>query len=123
MRDTLIYLIGALSTLAVTQSLSKPPLEGNLDYLQKGLLDSLPPVNSSYKKWDPAWIPADCKTLTENNNLSAADVETFNVWYGDMSTSSGVQNLLDEPFNTLASVETIRGFSAVTELAQIPLKI
>lgn len=80
------FVLSIMVSLAMTQRLNKPPLEGGLDYLQKGLLKSLQPVKSFYQKWDPAWIPADCKTLTENNNLSAADVETFNVWYDDVST-------------------------------------
>ena len=93
MRATITAFLSIFVSLALTQGLNKPPLEGSLDYLQKGLLKSLQPVNSSYKQWDPAWIPADCKTLTENNNLSAADVETFNVRYGDVSTNANVHAL------------------------------
>lgn len=120
MRAISTAMLGTLFPLALTQSLNKPPLEGSLDYLQKGLLESLHPLNSSYKQWDPAWIPADCKTLTENNNLSAADVETFNVWYGDVSTDTDVYALTDQHSNALISVETTRGSSAVTKPALIP---
>lgn len=89
MRATLIGLSSLLIiTLAVTDDghLDKPPLADNLDYLQKGLLESLHPKNSSYTKWSPHWIPADCKSLTEDNNMSAIDVEAFSVRYPDVST-------------------------------------
>lgn len=79
-----IALATSLSTLALTQGLDKPPLEASLDYLQKGLLEYLQPVNSSYTQWAPGWIPSDCKTMTEQANLSAADVDTFNVQYDDV---------------------------------------
>lgn len=86
MYATFIGLAGSLCWLALAQHLDKPPLENNLDYLQKGLLEYLPPVKSSYKQWGPGWIPADCKTMTEQANFSAADVETFSVQYDDVRT-------------------------------------
>ena len=79
MRATFIALSGSLITLASTGQLNKPPLEGNLDYLQKGLLDSLHPTNSWHLQWSPQWIPADCKSMTEYANLSAIDVDVFDV--------------------------------------------
>lgn len=87
MRSALIGLATSLATLALTQRLDKPPLEPSLDYLQKGLLEHLGSVKSSYKQWGQGWIPADCKTMTEDANLSAADVETFNVQYVDVCIS------------------------------------
>ncbi|KAF6217414.1 hypothetical protein HO133_006930 [Letharia lupina] len=90
MRATFIGLAGSLVPLALTQRLDKPPLETGLDYLQKGLLEYLGPVKSSYKKWTPGWIPSDCKTMTVNANLSVAHVETFSVQYEDVGTSVNV---------------------------------
>lgn len=89
MRATSIGLSSLLViTLAMTDdTLDKPPLADNLDYLQKGLLESLHPVNSSHTRWSPQWIPADCKGMTEDNNMSAIDVEVFSVRYSDVSTS------------------------------------
>ena len=119
MRAAFTGSLSILISLVLTQSLNKPPLEGNLDYLQKGLLKSLQPANSSYQQWDPAWIPANCKTLTENNNLSVADVETFNVWYGDVSTRADVRILFDLQPNVFTSVATILGSFAATRLVLI----
>lgn len=120
MRTTFTALAGLLVTLALTQSLDKPPLESNLDYLQKGLLEYLQPVNNSYQKWDPAWIPADCKSLTENNNLSASDVEAFSVWYADVSIDFKIHSLSDRQSNASTSAVTILGFSAATRPVPIP---
>ena len=74
----------ALFTIAVTEPLNKPPLTDNLDYLQKGLLQSLHPTDGWYTQWGPDWIPADCKSMTEDAKLSATDVEVFNVQYDDV---------------------------------------
>ena len=85
MRATFITVTSSLlCTLARTQRLDKPPLAPSLDYLQRGLLEYLPPVPSSYEQWTGDWIPSDCKTLAEGSNMSAADVETFNVRYDDV---------------------------------------
>lgn len=98
MHATFLAWAGSLCTLALAQRLDKPPLETDLGYLQKGLMEYLGPVNSSYKQWPPGWIPADCKTMTENDtlalrgniSLSAADVETFNVTYDDVGTTTNL---------------------------------
>ena len=85
MRATFIGLLCFLIKLAVTDDrLDKPPLAGNLDYLKKGLLEYLHPVHSSHTKWGPKWIPEACKDLTEDANLTATDVEVFNVQYDDV---------------------------------------
>lgn len=89
MRATLIGLSSLLFiTPAVTDDdhLDKPPLADNFEYLKKGLLESLHPMNGSYTQWSPHWIPADCKSMTEDNNMSAIDVEVFDVRYSDVST-------------------------------------
>ena len=84
MRTRSIISASALFILAGADPLDKPPLADNLDYLQKGLLQSLPSTDGQYTQWIPDWIPADCKTLTEDANLSATDVEVFNVQYDDV---------------------------------------
>ena len=84
MRARSIIFASALATLAVTDPLDKPPLANNLDYLQKGLLQSLHPTQSWYTQWGPDWIPADCKGMTQDANMSAIDVEVFNVQYDDV---------------------------------------
>ena len=90
MRAIFVALAGSLVTLALTQSLDKPPLEDGLDYLQKGLLEYLHPVHSSFDEWTAEWIPADCKSMTESNNMSATDVRTFNVTYDDVGIKTSV---------------------------------
>ena len=93
MRARSILSAGALITTAVTEPLDKPPLADNLDYLQKGLLQSLHSTNGWYTQWGPGWIPADCKGMTEDANLSSADVEVFNVQYDDVGTRIEVRVL------------------------------
>ena len=95
---TVIFIAWAtvLFTLALTQRLDKPPLEANLDYLQKGLLKYLHPVNSSHTQWASGWIPSHCKAMTEHANLSAADVDTFNVRYDDVCTREMRRVLSDQ---------------------------
>lgn len=97
MRATFVGLAGSLVTLALTQILEKPPLEGGLDYLQKGLLEYLHPVHSSFDEWAAEWIPADCKSITENSNLSATDVRTFNVTYDDVGVITSVHIFSEQP--------------------------
>ena len=87
MRVQSTILASTLITLAVTDGLDKPPLAENLDYLQKGLLQSLHPTNGWYTQWGPHWIPTDCKNLAQDNNFSAVDVDVFNVQYDDVGPS------------------------------------
>ena len=58
MRARSILPASALVTVAFTDPLDEPPLAGSLDYLQKGLLQSLQPTNGWYTQWGPDWIPA-----------------------------------------------------------------
>ena len=85
----------AFFTIAFTDPLDKPPLADNLDYLQKGLLQSLHPTNGWYTQWGPDWIPADCKGMAEDANLSATDVEVFNVQYDDVGIGVEIRALRD----------------------------
>lgn len=118
MHTTLITLTGFLATNALAQGLDKPPLTDGLSFLQDGLLDHLHPVHSSHTKWGPGYIPIDCKTLTEQNNLSAADMEIYSVQYDDVGIS--VNCILSDPqSNHLASALTILGLCVVTKTALI----
>ena len=116
--------MSALFTLAVTDHLDKPPLADNLDYLQNGLLQSLQTTDGWYTQWGPDWIPADCKAMTEDANLSTTDVEVFNVQYDDVGFGAEVRVLQNWHTNSfLPSVPTILGFSASTKTVRIPSRI
>ena len=90
MRAGSILPLSALVALAVTDPLDKSPLADNLDYLQKGLLQSLQPTNGCYTQWGANWIPADCKRMAEYANLSATDVDVFKastmMWVSESSS-------------------------------------
>ncbi|KAL3476730.1 hypothetical protein BJX99DRAFT_227225 [Aspergillus californicus] len=75
----------ALSALALTQaqSLDKPALTDDLDYLLEGNAANLPTVNSQIAVWESGWIPKDCKDIAEGEDLTATDFEVFQVQYDD----------------------------------------
>ena len=73
-----------LAAIAHAQSLNKSTLVDSLDYLQAGLMENIPSVPSVQKQWAAGWIPADCKSMTEDAKLSAEHVETFEVQYDDV---------------------------------------
>ncbi|KAL4916034.1 hypothetical protein BDW62DRAFT_187069 [Aspergillus aurantiobrunneus] len=80
-------LVSALSALALAnaQSLDKPALTDDLDYLKEGNTNNLPTVNSQIAIWAAGYIPQDCKDLGEGEDLSAADFEVYQVQYDDCS--------------------------------------
>lgn len=80
------YVVAALAAVAHAQDLTKPALDKDLGALQYGLMASIGSVPQVSKKWPAGWIPADCKKMTEEANLSPADVETFEVQYTDVSS-------------------------------------
>ena len=124
MRARSTIFASALFTLAVTDPLNKPPLADNLDYLQKGLLQSLQTTDGWYTQWGPDWIPTDCKVMTENAKLSSTDVEVFNVQYDDVGIEVKVRVLPNWHTNSfLISVPTTLGFSAGTKTVPIPSTI
>ncbi len=77
--------LSVIGALASAQHLSKPPLANSLDYLNQGLLDALHSTPSNITQWAAGWIPADCKSMTEDAGLLASDVSTFSVHYIDVS--------------------------------------
>ena len=103
MRATLNAFASLLVTLALTQRLDKPPLEPNLNFIATGFLQSLPSVKNSYTQWPRDWIPVDCESMVENANLSAIDVEVFNVTYDDVGASVDVCILLNQPTDAFMS--------------------
>ena len=85
MRSTFLYTLGQLAALALAH-LDKAPLTKDLNYLHAGLVAHLPPQAGTYSKWDPGWIPADCKAIIESKQLSATDVQVYSVHYNDCNT-------------------------------------
>jgi hypothetical protein len=51
--------------------------------LDQGLLNHLAPTHSKYSNWGSGWIPADCKALAIQQNLSPYDIIPFNIEYED----------------------------------------
>ncbi|KKK21929.1 hypothetical protein AOCH_000188 [Aspergillus ochraceoroseus] len=72
-----------LCTVVQAQTLDKPALTPNLDYLLQGNTDNLQPAASHYGKWEDGWIPADCKSIAEDQQLNPTDFEVYDVFYGD----------------------------------------
>ncbi len=74
-----------LSSLAYGQSqkLTKPVLEQSLDYLQKGLLDNLGPIDHTTNQWN-GWIPQECHKMATDNHFDPNHVSTYNVTYNDV---------------------------------------
>ena len=82
--SSLTAILYACFSLVSAQQLDKPPLTPDLEYLKPALLDALPSVNMNKDQWGEGWIPQDCKSMTEEKGLNAADVETWNVHYDDV---------------------------------------
>lgn len=51
--------------------------------VDEGLLNTLSPTGSFWDHWEDGWIPQDCKSIAEENGVSAGDMEVFNVYYDD----------------------------------------
>ena len=64
--------------------LTKPALVDNFDYLKDPMLAVIPTVPATVEQWGGGWIPQDCASLAQDNNLSAADVTAYNVKYTDV---------------------------------------
>lgn len=75
------------SMLANGQSLDKPALTDNLDYLMDGNNNNLASTESSYQQWDAGLIPADCKSIAQNEGKDPNDFEIYNVTYSDVQQS------------------------------------
>ena len=88
--STTILLLASLATADIDPyaKLTKPPLAQNgFGYLKPGLMNAIPSVPHTVEAWGSGWIPADCKTLAENNNFSASDVQAYKVQYTDVGFS------------------------------------
>lgn len=70
--------------LATGQTLDKPALTSNLDYLEQGSLDHLTPTQSTWDQWGAGWIPQDCKDIANNEGKNPDDFEIYNVHYTDV---------------------------------------
>lgn len=84
-KTLLILTLSLTLTLKLsTAQLSKPALTPNLDYLLNGNTANLHKTNSSSIKWPPGLIPEDCKSIAEDEGLSPADFEVWDVYYTDV---------------------------------------
>ncbi|KAH8891452.1 putative conidiation-specific protein, partial [Thozetella sp. PMI_491] len=68
--------------------LTKPALANNLDYLEEGLVKNLPLTPYTVNKWDPGYIPSECKHIASGEVYSSvkydpADFEIYDVHYSD----------------------------------------
>lgn len=79
-----ITLMAASPLLAVGQTLEKPALTPNLDYLEQGNIDNLSPTQSTNDQWGAGWIPSDCKSIAKNEGKNPDDFEIYNVHYDDV---------------------------------------
>ena len=73
------------ATVNPEAKLTKPPLEDDLDYLKAGMIEALGPVAHNSEQWAAGVIPADCKSLAEGEQFSAADLTAYQVTYADVS--------------------------------------
>jgi hypothetical protein len=79
-------LLATGSMLANGQSLDKPPLTDNLDYLEDGNYNNLAGTQATYVQWDAGLIPADCKSLGQGEGKDPNDFEVYDVTYTDVRT-------------------------------------
>lgn len=84
MHTKIPFTVALMAAVAHSQLLDQPNLVDSLDYLQAALMANMPSVPSTQTPWSAGWIPADCKSLTEDEGLSAQDVKTFEVTYDDV---------------------------------------
>ncbi|QKX57523.1 uncharacterized protein TRUGW13939_04637 [Talaromyces rugulosus] len=71
------------SMLVNGQALDKPPLSDNLDYLADGNNANLAVNQGTYQQWEAGTIPADCKSLGQEEGKDPNDFEVYDVTYGD----------------------------------------
>lgn len=118
MRSPLAFgtvLATALPLLATAQRLNKPALTPNLDYLEQGNIDNLHPTHSTWDKWGPGWIPADCKSIAQNEGKNPDDFEIYNVHYDDVCIRFDDHQQLDLDLTPCSVV--MLGCSAATRTA------
>ncbi|KAL8828956.1 MAG: hypothetical protein Q9170_006376 [Blastenia crenularia] len=97
----------ALTSADEYSHLDKPPLVGNLDYLQPGLLANFPSTSNNYDPWGPGWIPKDCKDITTGAGFSPADITTYNIHYDDCNTAWVVCFHKDSPTGLDAMIDLL----------------
>lgn len=86
MQYRVLYILGQLAVLTFASKLDKAPLTGQIEDLFDDLIAHLPLPKGMYSKWDPGWIPQDCKDIAQSKNLQAIDVEVYDVHYDDCDT-------------------------------------
>ena len=87
-RNNMAIMAASLFSLlgVVAARLDKPVIDPQIDFskIDQGLLDHLPPTQSTVDQWGAGWIPRDCKDITEREGHKATDIEVFNVHYTDV---------------------------------------
>lgn len=83
--SSLLLSILLLLAQIVNALLDKPALvRQGLSIFEDGLKANYPKGNfQKAMLWEPSWILADCKKFAERANLSATDIETYEVYYDD----------------------------------------
>jgi hypothetical protein len=80
-----IFIAAAFAALSKAQTLDKPALTSNLDYLLDGNVANLPSNGGPYwGKWEAGLIPADCKSLAEGEGLNPSDFEVWDIFFDDV---------------------------------------
>ncbi|KAL5043456.1 hypothetical protein BDW71DRAFT_188118 [Aspergillus fruticulosus] len=76
--------LAAVSPARADGTLSKPALTDNLDYLLDGNVASLPSNGGPYwGKWEDGLMPADCKSIAEDQGLNPTDFEVWDIFFDD----------------------------------------
>ncbi|EEA25516.1 hypothetical protein TMatcc_006255 [Talaromyces marneffei ATCC 18224] len=91
--------------LATGQTLDKPALTSNLDYLEQGSLDHLTPTQSTWDQWGAGWIPQDCKDIANNEGKNPDDFEIYNVHYTDCGDAWVFCRHKDTPIDLVSTID------------------
>ncbi|KAL8685096.1 MAG: hypothetical protein Q9218_007980 [Villophora microphyllina] len=68
-----------------SQTLTKPPLQPDLDNLKQGFINNLGIIHSTQTPFQAGSIPSNCKTLVQREGFNAADIQVVTVQYDDCS--------------------------------------
>ncbi|KAL2871414.1 uncharacterized protein BJX67DRAFT_377189 [Aspergillus lucknowensis] len=80
------FIVAALAALSPARAadLDKPALTSNLDYLLEGNVNNLPSNGGPYwGKWEAGLMPADCKSIAEDQGLNPTDFEVWDIFFND----------------------------------------
>ncbi|KAH8692279.1 putative conidiation-specific protein [Talaromyces proteolyticus] len=100
-----IALMAAGPLLALAQTLDKPALTPDLDYLEQGAIDNLAPTQSTNDQWGSGWIPSDCKDIANNEGKNPDDFEIYNVHYDDCDDAWVFCRHKDTPTDLITTID------------------